>query len=167
MMETIPSFTVDHLKLKAGLFVSRKDILGSGVLTTFDIRMKRPYHDAVMETGSIHALEHLIATYLRNDPLWGDKVIYFGPMGCRTGFYLIMVGDLSSQDILPLMERTFDFVSDYEGEIPGATPKECGFCVDMDLEMAKADAAMYYNLLIAPKKENLVYPVKRERKPKN
>ena len=166
-METIPSFTVDHLKLKAGLFVSRKDILGSGVLTTFDIRMKRPYHDAVMETGSIHALEHLIATYLRNDPLWGDKVIYFGPMGCRTGFYLIMVGDLSSQDILPLMERTFDFVSDYEGEIPGATPKECGFCVDMDLEMAKADAAMYYNLLIAPKKENLVYPVKRERKPKN
>ena len=166
-METIPSFTVDHLKLKAGLFVSRKDILGSGVLTTFDIRMKRPYHDAVMETGSIHALEHLIATYLRNDPLWGDKVIYFGPMGCRTGFYLIMVGDLSSQDILPLMERTFDFVSDYEGEIPGATPKECGFCVDLDLEMAKADAAMYYNLLIAPKKENLVYPVKRERKPKN
>ena len=162
----VASFKVDHTKLKVGLFVSRKDYLGSNCITTFDIRMKRPYHDEVMTTGSIHALEHIIATYLRSDSLWGNRVIYFGPMGCRTGFYLLMAGDLESQDILPLIERTFDFVSDYEGEIPAATPKECGFCVDMDLEMAKADAAMYYNVMIAPKKENLVYPVKRERKKK-
>ena len=162
----VSSFKVDHTKLKCGLFVSRKDIFGSNVITTFDLRMQRPYHDEVMETGSIHALEHLIATYLRNDPLWGDKIIYFGPMGCRTGFYLLMAGDLDSQDILPLIERTFDFVSDYEGEIPAATPKECGYCVDMDLELAKADATMYYNVIINPKKENLVYPVKRERKKK-
>ncbi len=160
----VASFCVDHTKLKCGLFVSRKDIMGSGVITTFDIRMKRPYHEPVMETGSVHALEHLIATYLRNDPLWGDKVIYFGPMGCRTGFYLLMAGDLTSQDILPLIERTFDYVSDYEGEIPAATPKECGYCMDMDLELARADATMYYNIIINPKKENLVYPVKRERK---
>ena len=165
-MQTIPSFTVDHLKLKSGLFVSRKDIIGSIVLTTFDLRLKRPYHDPVMDTGSIHALEHICATYLRNDSLWGDRVIYFGPMGCRTGFYLIMTGDLSSEDILPLIERTFDYASDFEGEIPGATPKECGYCVDMDLELAKADAAMYYNILIAPKKDNLFYPVKKTRKPK-
>jgi len=162
--KNVASFQIDHTKLKCGLFVSRKDIYGSNVITTFDVRMKRPYHDEVMTTGSVHALEHLIATYLRSDSLWGDKIIYFGPMGCRTGFYLIMAGDLDSQDILPLIERTFDFVSDYEGEIPAATPKECGFCYDMDLEMAKIDATMYYNVIIAPKKENLVYPVKRERK---
>ncbi len=160
----VASFQIDHTKLKCGLFVSRKDMFGSNVITTFDIRMKRPYQEEVMTTGSIHALEHLIATYLRNDPLWGDHVIYFGPMGCRTGFYLLMAGDLSSQDILPLIERTFDFVSDYEGEIPAATPKECGCCYDMDLESAKTDATLYYNIIINPKKENLVYPVKRERK---
>ncbi len=160
----VASFQIDHTKLKCGLFVSRKDMFGSNVITTFDLRMKRPYQEEVMTTGSIHALEHLIATYLRNDPLWGDHVIYFGPMGCRTGFYLLMAGDLSSQDILPLIERTFDFVSDYEGEIPAATPKECGCCYDMDLESAKTDATLYYNIIINPKKENLVYPVKRERK---
>jgi len=165
-METIPSYTVDHLKLKSGLFVARKDRIGDAVVTTFDLRLKRPYHDPVMDTGSVHALEHICATYLRNDPLWGERVIYFGPMGCRTGFYLIMAGDLTSEDVLPLVERTFDFASDFEGEIPGATPKECGFCVDMDLELAKADAAMYYNILISPKKENLHYPVKKPRKPK-
>lgn len=163
-METIPSFTIDHLKLKCGLFVSGKYIVGSGTLTTFDLRMKRPYHDPVMETGSVHALEHIIATYLRNDPLWGSRIIYFGPMGCRTGFYLIVAGDLTSEDILPLVERAYDFASDFSGEIPGATPKECGYCVDMDLELAKADAAMYYNVLIDPKKENLFYPVKRIKK---
>lgn len=165
-MQTIASFTVDHLKLKSGLFVSRKDIIGSIVLTTFDLRLKRPYHDPVMDTASVHTLEHICATYLRNDPLWGDRVIYFGPMGCRTGFYLIMTGDLSSEEILPLIERTFDYASEYTGEIPGATPKECGYCVDMDLELAKVDAAMYYNVLIAAKKENLLYPIKRSRKPK-
>ena len=161
-METIPSFTIDHTKLKCGLFVSRKDYIGTSCVTTFDIRMKRQYHDEVMETGSVHALEHLIATYLRNDPLWGNKVLYFGPMGCRTGFYLLMAADLEAEDILPLIERTFDFAAEYEGEIPGATPKECGYCVDMDLAAAKNDAAMYYNVIINPKKENLHYPVKRK-----
>lgn len=163
-VSNVPSFKFDHTKLKCGLFVSRKDIMGSGVLTTFDIRMKRPYHDEVMTTGSVHALEHLLATYLRSDPLWGDRVIYVGPMGCRTGFYLIMAGDLVPQDMLPLLERTFDFISEYDGEIPGATPKECGYCMDMDLAEARVDATMYYNVIINPKKENLVYPVKRERK---
>ena len=113
-VNNVPSFKLDHTKLKCGLFVSRKDIMGSGVLTTFDIRMKRPYHDEVMTTGSVHALEHLLAAYLRSDPLWGDRVIYIGPMGCRTGFYLILAGDLIPQDILPLIERTFDYISDYE-----------------------------------------------------
>lgn len=163
-MESIPSFTVDHLKLKCGVFVSCKYQIGNGVLTTFDLRMKRPYHDPVMETGSIHALEHIIATYLRNDKMWGHKIIYFGPMGCRTGFYLIMLGDLMPEDILPLLERTFDYAAEFEGDIPGATPKECGFFVDMDLESANYDAALYYNVLIDAKKENLRYPVKRERK---
>ncbi|MBQ8178693.1 MAG: S-ribosylhomocysteine lyase [Clostridia bacterium] len=165
-MSNVASFKVDHTKLKCGLFVNRKDYLGSNCITTFDIRMKRPYYEEVMTTGSIHALEHLMATYLRSDSLWGDRIIYVGPMGCRTGFYLLMAGDLESQDVLPLIERTFDFISDYEGEVPAASPKECGFCIDMDLELAKADAAMYYNVIIAPKKENLVYPVKRERKKK-
>lgn len=163
-METISSFTVDHLKLKCGVFVSAKYDIGGSLITTFDLRMKRPYHDPVMETGSVHALEHILATYLRSDSLWGDRIIYFGPMGCRTGFYLIVAGDLTSEDIIPLLERAYDFASDFSGEIPGATPKECGYCVDMDLELAKADAAMYYNVLIDPKKENLRYPVKRARK---
>ncbi len=134
------------------------------MVTTFDLRMKRPYREDVMDTGSIHALEHICAAYMRNDPLWGDKIIYFGPMGCRTGFYLVVAGDLESEDILPLVERTFDFAGDFEGEIPGATPLECGYCVDMDLEGAKADATLYYNLLISAKKENFNYPKKRQRK---
>ncbi len=165
-METIPSFTIDHTKLKSGLFVSMKYDLGGPFLTTFDLRLKRPYHDDIMDTGSIHALEHILATYLRNDSLWGDRIIYFGPMGCRTGFYLIIVGDLNSEDILDFMIRAFDYASEFEGDIPGATPKECGFCLDMNLELAKEDAALYYNMLISAKKENLRYPVKRARKAK-
>ena len=112
----IASFDVDHLRLKSGLYVSRKDLVGSEVVTTFDLRMKRPYREDVMDTGSIHALEHICAAYMRNDPLWGDKIIYFGPMGCRTGFYLVVAGDLESEDILPLVERTFDFAGDFEGK---------------------------------------------------
>jgi LuxS protein involved in autoinducer AI2 synthesis len=163
-METIPSFTVDHQKLKCGVFVSSKYVLGGQTLTTFDLRMKRPYVDAVMETGSVHALEHIVATYLRNDSLWGSRIIYFGPMGCRTGFYLIMSGDLSPEDVLPLLERAYDFAAEFKGEIPGATPKECGYCVDMDLNLANADAAAYYNIIINPKKENLNYPKKDRKK---
>ena len=163
-METIASFQVDHLRLKSGLYVSRKDVVGDEVITTFDIRMTRPYQEDVMSTGSIHALEHICATYIRNDELWKDKVIYFGPMGCRTGFYLIVAGDVTTDTIRPLIERTFDYASDFEGEIPGATPKECGFCVDMDLAEAKRDATLYYNVIIDGKKENFNYPKPRKKK---
>jgi len=162
MQEPIPSFEVDHLRLKPGLYVSRKDYLGFETVTTFDLRMKKPYHDTVMDTGSIHALEHICAYYLRNDELWKNKIIYFGPMGCRTGFYLVVAGDVDTETILPLVERTFDFAADFTGDIPWATPKECGYCVDMDLTMAKDDAALYYNLLIDAKKDNFNYPAPRK-----
>lgn len=157
-MDLIPSFQIDHLRLKPGLYVSRKDRIGYDTITTFDLRLKRPYQENVMETGSIHALEHICATFLRNDPLWKEKIIYFGPMGCRTGFYLIVIGDVETDVICPLIERTFDYASEFVGDIPGATPKECGYCVDMDLNAAKRDAALYYNLLIDAKKDNFVYP---------
>jgi len=163
-MDLIPSFQIDHLRLKAGLYVSCKYTVGYETLTTFDIRVKRPYQENVMTTGSMHALEHICATYMRNDELWKDKIIYFGPMGCRTGFYLIVAGDFGTEDIYPLVERTFDFASEFEGEIPGATPKECGYCVDMDLAEAKNDAALYYNVLISAKKENFNYPKPRKKK---
>ena len=163
-MQRIPSFDIDHMRL-LGLYVSRKDTVGDKIVTTFDIRMKRPYHQEV-DTGSVHALEHICACYMRNDPLWQDRIIYFGPMGCRTGFYLVVKGDMEPADILPFIERTFDYASDFEGDIPGATPIECGYCVDMDLQAAKDDAAMYYNVLIDAKKENFNYPKKREKKKK-
>jgi len=165
-MQTINSFLVDHTKLKCGLFVSDRYNVGGVILTVFDIRMKRPYHDEPMTTGSIHALEHIIATYLRNDDMWSNKIIYFGPMGCRTGFYLIMAGDLTGEDIIPLLERAYDYAAEFSGPIPGATAKECGNYTDMDLNEAKEDAAEYYNLLIDPKKDNLRYPVKRAKKAK-
>ena len=163
-MRKLPGVHVDHTKMKCGIFVSEKYDLGGAILTVFDLRMKMPYRQDVMETGSIHALEHIIATYVRNDPLWGNRIIYFGPMGCRTGFYLIMAGDYTSEDVLPFVERAFDHASDFNGDIPFANPKECGYCVDMDLELAKADAALYYNVLIDAKKENLQYPAKRVKK---
>lgn len=163
-MEKIPSFQIDHTRLKAGLYVSRKDLLGDCMLTTFDVRMKRPYKEEVMTTGSIHALEHICATYLRNDELWGNRIIYFGPMGCRTGFYLIIAGDVDTDTMRPLMERMFDYVSDYEEEIPGSTMKECGNCQDLDLEEAKNDATDYYNILVEGKKDNFTYPKPRKKK---
>ncbi len=163
-MERIPSFSIDHLRLKAGLYVSNKYVVGLETLTTFDLRVKRPYHEDVMTTGSVHALEHICATYLRNDPLWKDRIIYFGPMGCRTGFYLIVAGDFDVETILPLIERTFDYASEFEGDIPGATPKECGYCVDMDLAEAQKDATLYYNVLVEGKKENFNYPKPRKKK---
>lgn len=162
-MQQIPSFQIDHMRLKSGLYVSRRDYLGYECLTTFDIRMKKPYAEEVMDTGSIHAIEHICATYLRNDELWKDKIIYFGPMGCRTGFYLIVSGDVDTDIIYPLIERTFDYCAEFEGEIPGATPKECGYCVDMDLAAAKRDAAMYYNVLISATKTNFSYPQPRKK----
>lgn len=136
-MKQIASFTIDHMKLLRGVYVSRKDKVGAETLTTFDIRMTRPNYEPVMNTAEIHAIEHLAATYLRNHPEYGNKIIYFGPMGCRTGFYLILAGDYESKDIIPLLTTTFEFIRDYEGEVPGATAENCGNYLDINLSMAK------------------------------
>lgn len=136
-METIASFTVDHLKLLPGVYVSRKDCTGTDIVTTFDIRMTRPNFEPVMNTAEIHAVEHLGATFLRNHDTMGEKVVYFGPMGCRTGFYLLLAGDYQSCDIVPLMREMFAFIRDFEGEVPGASARDCGNYLDMNLSMAK------------------------------
>ena len=142
-METIKSFTVDHKRLLPGVYVSRKDSTGHDVVTTFDIRMTRPNFEPVMNTAEIHTLEHLGATFLRNHEEWGDKIIYFGPMGCRTGFYLLLAGDYESEDIISLLREMFEFVCHYEGEIPGAAPEACGNYLDQNLPMAKYLAEKY------------------------
>ena len=142
-MEKIASFTVDHLRLLPGVYVSRKDKVGESVVTTFDIRMTRPNYEPVMNTAEIHTLEHLGATFLRNHEEWGDKIIYFGPMGCRTGFYLLLAGDYESEDIISLLREMFEFVCHFEGEIPGAAPEACGNYLDQNLPMAKYLAEKY------------------------
>ena len=142
-METIKSFTVDHKRLLPGVYVSRKDSTGHDVVTTFDIRMTRPNFEPVMNTAEIHTLEHLGATFLRNHEEWGDKIIYFGPMGCRTGFYLLLAGDYESEDIISLLREMFEFVCHFEGEIPGAAPEACGNYLDQNLPMAKYLAKKY------------------------
>ena len=142
-METIKSFTVDHKRLLPGVYVSRKDSTGHDVVTTFDIRMTRPNFEPVMNTAQIHTLEHLGATFLRNHEEWGDKIIYFGPMGCRTGFYLLLAGDYESEDIISLLREMFEFVCHFEGEIPGAAPEACGNYLDQNLPMAKYLAEKY------------------------
>lgn len=142
-METIKSFTVDHKRLLPGVYVSRKDSTGHDVVTTFDIRMTRPNFEPVMNTAEIHTLEHLGATFLRNHEEWGDKIIYFGPMGCRTGFYLLLDGDYESEDIISLLREMFEFVCHFEGEIPGAAPEACGNYLDQNLPMAKYLAEKY------------------------
>ena len=159
-MEKIASFTVKHEKLKRGIFVSRKDKVGESVLTTFDIRMTEPNREPVVNTGEIHAIEHLGATYLRNRADVQDRIIYFGPMGCRTGFYLIVAGDVSSREIAPLIRDTFEFIADYTGEVPGADPVSCGNYIDINLPMAKFLAKKYLNeVLLDPKDENFEYPM--------
>ena len=135
-MEKIASFTVNHLKLMPGIYVSRKDHVGEGIVTTFDLRLTAPNREPVMNTAECHTIEHLGATFLRNDPEYADRVIYFGPMGCRTGFYLILSGDYASRDILELVKRTFAFIRDYKGEIPGAAARDCGNYLDQNLSMA-------------------------------
>lgn len=142
-METIKSFTVDHKRLLPGVYVSRKDSTGHDVVTTFDIRMTRPNFEPVMNTAEIHTLEHLGATFLRNHEEWGDMIIYFGPMGCRTGFYLLLAGDYESEDIISLLREMFEFVCHFEGEIPGAAPEACGNYLDQNLPMAKYLAEKY------------------------
>ena len=142
-MEKIASFTIDHLNLLPGLYVSRKDPVGNGVITTFDLRMTRPNFEPVMNTAEMHAIEHLAATYLRNHKTYSDKIVYFGPMGCRTGFYLLLAGDYASADVVDLVKGTFSFISTYEGDIPGASAKDCGNYLDMNLPMARYLAARY------------------------
>lgn len=142
-MEKIASFTVNHLDLLTGIYVSRKDYPGQEVLTTFDLRFTRPNKEPVMDTAGIHSIEHLGATFLRNHEQWKDRVIYFGPMGCRTGFYLILAGDLSSEDIVPLIRELIDFIIGFEGVIPGYSPRDCGNYLDNNLSMAQYYAAKY------------------------
>ena len=157
-MEKIASFTIDHIKLQPGVYVSRKDRIGAETVTTFDLRVTSPNDEPVMNTAEIHAMEHLGATFLRNDPAWSDRVIYFGPMGCRTGFYLLLAGDLSSEEILPLMRECFRFMAQYDGEIPGASAKDCGNWLDLNLPMANYWAKRYLNLLENITPDRLVYP---------
>ena len=146
-MEKIASFTIDHIKLQPGVYVSRKDKVGDSTVTTFDLRMTSPNEEPVMNTAEMHTIEHLGATFLRNHKDFGDKTVYFGPMGCRTGFYLLLAGDYESKDILPLVVEMYEFVRDFEGEVPGASPKDCGNYLDMNLGMAKYLAAKYLKVL--------------------
>lgn len=125
-MEKITSFTINHLKLEPGVYVSRKDNVNGAIITTFDLRMTAPNREPVMNTAEVHTIEHLGATFLRNDPEWADKTVYFGPMGCRTGFYMLLAGDLSSEDVVPLVTKMFEFIRDFEGDIPGAAARDCG-----------------------------------------
>ena len=136
-MQKIASFTIDHLRLEPGIYVSRKDRFGDTIITTFDLRLTAPNREPVLNTAELHTIEHLGATFLRNHPVFGPKTVYLGPMGCRTGCYVLLEGDLSSEDIVPLMREMFTFIRDYEGEIPGALPEECGNWLDQNLPMAR------------------------------
>ncbi|MCI5502380.1 MAG: S-ribosylhomocysteine lyase [Lachnospiraceae bacterium] len=158
-MEKITSFTIDHIKLRPGVYVSRKDNVGENVITTFDLRMTSPNDEPVMNTAEVHTIEHLAATFLRNHPDYKDKTIYFGPMGCRTGFYLLLAGDYESKDIIPLMIEMFTFIRDYKGEVPGASAKDCGNFRDMNLPMANYLADKYLREVLTDiKPDRLVYP---------
>ncbi len=158
-MQKITSFTVNHLDLLPGVYVSRKDPVGDAVITTFDLRMTRPNFEPVINTAELHAMEHLAATFLRNDSEFMDKVIYFGPMGCRTGCYLLLNGDYVPKDIIPLLIRTFEFIAAFNDEIPGAAPKDCGNFLDMNLPMAKYQARQYLERALYNSNEgNTIYP---------
>lgn len=158
-MEKIASFTINHLELYPGVYVSRKDNIGEAVVTTFDIRMTRPNFEPVMNTSDIHAIEHLGATYLRNNETLSSKVVYFGPMGCRTGFYLLLNGDYQSKDIIDLLVGLFEFIASYQGEIPGASARDCGNYLDMNLDMAKYLANKFLNnVLLDINESRLNYP---------
>lgn len=158
-MKKIPSFTIDHTRLNRGIYVSRKDFVADEVITTFDVRMKLPNREPALHQGAIHTIEHLAATFLRNHPVWKDRIVYWGPMGCLTGNYLIVKGDLTNRDILPLMQETFQFIANYEGEIPGATERDCGNYILQDLAMARYEAKKYLNeTLNCATDDNLIYP---------
>ena len=159
-MKKIASFTINHLIMKRGIFVSRKDTTTSGdVITTFDIRMTEPNRQPAVDGAALHTIEHLAATYLRNHAEWKDRIIYWGPMGCRTGNYLLVNGDYTSQDIAPLIRETFEFIASFEGEIPGATARDCGNYTYNDLDLARKYAKTYLDeVLMNLKEENLNYP---------
>lgn len=158
-MEKIASFTIDHIKLQPGIYVSRKDFVGKEVITTFDLRMTSPNEEPVMNTAEVHTIEHLGATFLRNHKDFSDKVIYFGPMGCRTGFYLLLAGNYESKEIVPLITEMFIFIRDFHNEVPGASAKDCGNYLDMNLNMANWLADRYLNhVLFNISEERLVYP---------
>ncbi len=158
-MEKITSFTIDHIRLQPGIYVSRKDTVGAETITTFDLRMTSPNEEPVMNTAEVHTIEHLAATFLRNHPKYKDKTIYFGPMGCRTGFYLLLAGDHTSRDILPLMIEMYELIRDYKDEVPGASPKDCGNYLDMNLPMANYLAKRYLNnVLYNIDDSRLIYP---------
>ena len=158
-MEKIASFTINHLTLQPGVYVSRKDHIGAETITTFDLRMTSPNEEPVMNTAEVHTIEHLGATFLRNHPTYGEKTIYFGPMGCRTGFYLLLSGDVSSKEIVPLMQEIFTFIRDFKGEVPGASARDCGNYLDMNLPMANYLADRYLkNVLTNISPDRLTYP---------
>ena len=158
-MERIASFQVDHIRLNRGLYVSRIDEVNGNYLTSFDIRMKLPNREPVINIAELHTMEHLGATFLRNHPVWKNEIVYFGPMGCRTGFYLILKGKLESKDIIDLMKELYKFMAEFEGEVPGATAIECGNYLDQNLPMAKFEAKKYLEeTLNNLGEENLNYP---------
>lgn len=158
-MEKIPSFTINHLALKRGIYLSRQDRFGDTIISSFDVRMKEPNNEPAMAVGALHTIEHLAATYLRNCPTWQKRVVYWGPMGCLTGNYMLLEGDLSSRDVLHLMCETFRFVADFEGEVPGTTAKDCGNYTLHDLPLAKEEARKYLEeVLLKATDENLIYP---------
>lgn len=158
-MEKITSFTIDHNKMVRGIFVSRKDYLGAECVTTFDLRMKEPNREPVIDNPALHTIEHLGATFLRNDSQWKDKVIYFGPMGCRTGFYFLLNGDLKSNDIVDLIKGLYNFILEFNDDIPGAAPKDCGNYSEQNLDMAKWESRKYLNeVLNCLTDKNLNYP---------
>ena len=158
-MERIASFQVDHIRLNRGLYVSRIDEINGNYLTSFDIRMKLPNREPVINIAELHTMEHLGATFLRNHPVWKDKIVYFGPMGCRTGFYLILKGKLESKDIVELMKETFKFMAEFKGDVPGATAIECGNYLDQNFPMANFEAKKYLEETLEKlNEENLNYP---------
>jgi len=158
-MKKIQSFTINHIKLLRGIYVSRKDNIGKECVTTFDIRMTEPNRMPAIGMGAVHTIEHLAATFIRNDKEWKDKILYWGPMGCCTGFYFLASGDWESKDIVELMKRTFKFVRDFKGDVPGVAPRDCGNYLLHDLPMAKYEAGRYLaEVLNVIKRENLVYP---------
>lgn len=157
-MKKITSFTIDHFKLVPGVYVSRKDPVGNEIITTFDLRITSPNDEPVMNTAEMHTIEHLAATFLRNHKEFGSKIIYFGPMGCRTGFYLLLAGDYESKDIVPLMIELFQFIAEFDDEVPGASAKDCGNYLDMNLPMARYLAKRYLNnVLLSITEKQLIY----------